>query len=165
VSGLVLLAKTSKGLSRMNELFRDKKVQKTYWALVEGVPQFQEGKIEGYLFKNEKLNKSFFSEKPRVNALSSSLSYKLIRKFDRYSLLEIDPHTGRHHQIRVMLSHMSNPIKGDVKYGARRANPDQSICLHARALQFIHPIKQENILIQAPVPETKAWDFVKANEH
>lgn len=162
VSGLVLLAKTSKGLSRMNELFRDKKVQKTYWALVEGVPQLQEGKIEGYLFKNEKLNKSFFSETPRVNALASSLSYKLIRKFDRYSLLEIDPLTGRHHQIRVMLSNMGNPIKGDVKYGARRANSDQSICLHARALVFTHPIKQEAIRIEAPLPETKAWDFVLA---
>ncbi|MFN4122920.1 MAG: RluA family pseudouridine synthase [Flavobacteriales bacterium] len=163
VSGVVLLAKTSKALSRMNELFRDKQVKKTYWALVEGAPLLKEGKIEGYLFRNEKLNKSFFSENPRQNALASSLSYRLVRQYDRYSLLEIHPHTGRHHQIRVMLAHIGNPIKGDVKYGARRANPDQSICLHARALQFIHPIKKENILIQALLPETKAWEFVEAN--
>jgi len=161
VSGIVMFAKTSKGLSRINTLFRDKTIQKTYWALVEGVPDEQEKKLEALLWKNEKINKSFVVNVPKEGALKSTLSYKVVQKLERYTLLEINPDTGRHHQIRVMLASIGCPIKGDVKYGARRGNKDQSICLHARMLQFEHPVKKEMIKIVAPVPATEVWDILK----
>ena len=162
VSGVVLFARTSKALTRINEMFRDKKMQKTYWALVEGFPSNTEGKIEGYLWKNEKQNKSYMSPTPKKDALKSILNFKVVRAYDRYSLLEINPETGRHHQIRVMLAGIGCPIMGDVKYGARRGNKDHSICLHARTLSFEHPVKKEQISIIADAPDNEAWRILKA---
>jgi 23S rRNA pseudouridine1911/1915/1917 synthase len=157
VSGLVLFARTSKGLSRMNELFRDRKVQKTYRALVEGLLPNNSGTLEHYLNKNETQNRSRASLKPADGLLKCVLEYTVIERTDRYTLVEVNPLTGRHHQIRVQLSAIGYPIKGDVKYGARRGNPDRSICLHAYALRFEHPIKGEKVEITAAVPKNEAW--------
>jgi len=157
VSGVVLFARTSKGLSRLNEQFRDRKVKKTYWALVEGGPENEQGMLVHYLSKNEEKNTSKALNEPRDGYLKCELSYKVIRRLDRYTLLEVDPLTGRHHQIRVQLSTMGWSIKGDVKYGARRGNPDRSICLHARAIHFFQPVTGEQIEVIAPLPGTEAW--------
>lgn len=157
VSGVVLFAKTSKGLSRMNEKFSTRDVKKTYWAIVKNKPQKEEGELIHYLTKDEKKNKSFAREKETKEAKLSKLHYKILAKGDHYFLLEIDPQTGRHHQIRAQLSAMGCPIKGDLKYGAERSNPDGSISLHARKLEFIHPINETKIVITAPVPDDKLW--------
>lgn len=157
VSGVVLFAKTSKGLSRMNEKFSTRDVKKTYWAIVKNKPQKEEGELIHYLTKDEKKNKSFAREKETKDAKLSKLHYKILAKGDNYFLLEIDPHTGRHHQIRAQLSAMGCPIKGDLKYRAERSNPDGSISLHARKLEFIHPINETKIVITAPVPDDKLW--------
>jgi len=159
VSGVVLFAKTSKGLSKMNELFRLRAIQKTYWALVEGkVPQ-SEGIVVHYLNKNEEKNRSKALKEPKEGYLRCELKFKVISVLDNYTLLEVDPLTGRHHQIRVQLAAMNWPIKGDVKYGARRGNTDRSICLHARKLQFEHPVKKELVIIEAEIP--KSWPLDK----
>lgn len=157
VSGIVLFAKTSKALSRMNESFRERDVQKTYWAVVASRPPQESGTLVHWLRKNEAANKSFASEKEVNGALRSELSYKLIASSDRYFLLEVLPLTGRHHQIRVQLAAMGCIIKGDLKYGARRSNPDASIHLHARKLEFTHPVKKEPVTIIAPPPEENLW--------
>jgi 23S rRNA pseudouridine1911/1915/1917 synthase len=159
VSGVVLIAKTSKALSRMNEQFKNKDIQKTYWAIVEQKPAKENGELIHWLKKNEKLNKSFASNKEGNGALRSELSYAMLASGDKYHLLEVKPKTGRHHQIRVQLSGMGCIIKGDLKYGAKRSNEDASISLHAREVEFIHPIKKENIIITAPVPKDKLWQF------
>ena len=159
VSGVVVFARTSKALSRMNELFRERKTQKVYWALVRNRPKDDRGTLIDYLVKNEAKNKSFVSEEGRQGALRSWLDYQLLATSDTYCLLEVHPHTGRHHQIRVQLSAMGCPIKGDLKYGAERSNPDGSISLHARRLSFLHPIKQEEITISARVPMDPLWQF------
>jgi len=158
VSGIVIFAKTSKALARMNEMFREKTIQKTYWAIVEKEPNNAEGRLEHYLLKNQQKNKSRAFLKPEGKALKAILDYKLLKKLDRYSLLEVKPITGRHHQIRVQLASMSCIIKGDLKYGARRSNKDASICLHARQIDFVHPIKKEAIRIIAPSPKDSLWD-------
>jgi 23S rRNA pseudouridine1911/1915/1917 synthase len=157
VSGVVLLARTSKGLSRMNELFRDRKILKTYLALVEGLVKETEGSLVHYLSKNESQNRSRASLNPADGLLRCELKYTVLHRAERYTLLEVEPLTGRHHQIRVQLSAMGWPIRGDVKYGARRGNIDRSICLHAFKLDFTHPINGEPINIQAPFPKTEAW--------
>lgn len=157
VSGIVLFAKTSKALSRMNESFRERDVQKTYWAVVASRPPQESGTLVHWLRKNEAANKSFASDKEVNGALRSELSYKLIASSDRYFLLEVLPLTGRHHQIRVQLAAMGCIIKGDLKYGARRSNPDASIHLHARKLEFTHPVKKEPVTIIAPPPEENLW--------
>ena len=157
VSGVVLLARTSKGLSRMNELFRDRKIRKTYLALVEGLVKESEGSLVHYLSKNESQNRSRASLNPADGLLRCELKYTVLHRAERYTLLEVEPLTGRHHQIRVQLSAMGWPIRGDVKYGARRGNPDRSICLHAFKLDFTHPINGEPIKIQAPFPKNEAW--------
>lgn len=159
VSGVVLFAKTSKGLSKMNELFRLRSIQKTYWALVEGKVSENEGVLVHYLSKNEEKNRSKALLEPKDGYLRCELKYKTIKVLDNYTLLEVDPLTGRHHQIRVQLSAMNWPIKGDVKYGARRGNTDRSICLHARKLNFEHPIKKEQVNIEAAIP--KSWPLSK----
>lgn len=159
VSGVVLFAKTSKGLSKMNELFRLRSIQKTYWALVEGKVPENEGVLVHYLSKNEEKNRSKALLEPKDGYLRCELKYKTIKVLDNYTLLEVDPLTGRHHQIRVQLSAMNWPIKGDVKYGARRGNTDRSICLHARKLNFEHPIKKEQVNIEAAIP--KSWPLSK----
>jgi 23S rRNA pseudouridine1911/1915/1917 synthase len=160
VSGIVLFAKTSKALSRLNELFRTKNIQKTYWAVVKNQPKNQEGTLINYLIKNEKSNKSFAYNEERKGALKSELSYKVIGKTDNYFLVEVLPLTGRHHQIRVQLSHMGCPIKGDLKYGFERSNKDASIHLHARKIEFIHPVKNEQITIEAMPPNDPIWNAV-----
>lgn len=157
VSGIVIFAKTSKALSRMNELFRNKDIQKTYWAIVEKAAQPESARLEHYLIKNQQKNKSRAYMRPESGALKSTLEYKTIKNLDRYTLLEVLPHTGRHHQIRVQLSTIGSVIKGDLKYGAKRSNKDASICLHARKLEFIHPVKKEPILIIAPPPNNPIW--------
>lgn len=158
-SGIVLLAKTSKGLSRMNAMFQKKQVQKTYWAIVEDKPSTDSGSLSDYLKKNDKQNKSYVVSKSTPEAKHAELDFKLIASSDRYYLLEINPRTGRHHQIRTQLAHLGTIIKGDLKYGAKRSNGDGSICLHARKIQFIHPVSQESISITAPVPNDKLWKW------
>ena len=158
-SGLVLFARTSKALSRMNEQFKNKKVQKTYWAVVDKVPPHEAGVLKNYLQKNQKQNKSYVSN--HKDGKLAVLEYKLQKKLDRFFLLEITPKTGRHHQIRVQLSHIGCIIKGDLKYGARRSNKDASIHLLARELVFIHPVKKEPICITATAPKDILWDACK----
>ncbi len=157
VSGIVIFAKTSKALSRMNELFRDKDIQKTYWAIVENKPIKQSNRLENYLLKNQQKNKSRAFLKPHNGALKAILDYQVVKNLNRYTLLEVKPITGRHHQIRVQLSQMGSVIKGDLKYGAKRSNKDASICLHAREISFIHPVKKESIKVVAPVPNEPLW--------
>ncbi len=159
VSGIVVFARTSKALERMNELFREKKVQKTYWAVVKNKPTDDSGTLIHYLKKDEAKNKSKAFDKEVPGSLRSWLDYKVVAKSDKYFLLEINPHTGRHHQIRVQLATMGCPIKGDVKYGFDRTNDDGSIHLHARKIVFTHPVKKEEITVIAPVPDEKLWKF------
>ena len=158
VSGIVLFAKTSKALARLNQLFQTKEIKKTYWAVVKNKPAKNEGKLVHYLRKNEAKNISKAFEKETPGALRSELDYQLIATSDNYYLLEINPHTGRHHQIRVQLSAMGCPIKGDVKYGFNRGNKDASIHLHARKIEFLHPVKKEKVIIVAPPPNEALWN-------
>jgi len=157
VTGIVIFAKTSKALARMNQLFRDKEIQKTYWALVENKPKEHSGRLENYLIKNQKNNKSRVCSKNTDRSLKASLNYKIIKSLDRYTLLEVKPITGRHHQIRVQLSHIGSIIKGDLKYGAKRSNKDASISLHAREIDFIHPVKKVPVRVVAPLPKDGIW--------
>lgn len=161
-SGVVVFAKTGKALSRLNELFRNGEVKKTYWAIVKDRPPKEEDRLTHYLVKNEKTNKStaYTIEKPHTQ--KAVLHYRLIGTSQNYSLLEVDLETGRHHQIRVQLSKIGCPIKGDLKYGAPRSNPDGSISLHARTISFIHPVSKEKILVSAPPPDDNLWKTWKA---
>ncbi len=162
VSGIVLFAKTSKALARLNQMFQSKEIQKTYWAVVKNKPQNASGKLIHYLKKNEEKNMSKAFDKEVSGSLRSELDYELICSSDNYYLLEIKPLTGRHHQIRVQLSKMGSPIKGDVKYGYDRGNKDASIHLHARSIEFIHPVKKEKIIITSPPPNDVLWnEFLK----
>ena len=158
-SGVVLYARTSKALSRMNEQFREKKVQKTYWAVVEKAPATESGTLENYLQKNHKQNKSYITKSKEGKY--AILDYKLLRKLDNFFHLEIKPKTGRHHQIRVQLATIGCIIKGDLKYGAKRSNKDASIHLLAQKLEFFHPVKKEYITIVAPAPKESVWDACK----
>lgn len=158
VSGVVLFAKTSKGLSRMNELFSTREVKKTYWAVVKNKPLNEEGELVHFLIKDEKKNKTTAHQKEIKGSKIAKLRYKIIAKSDHYFLLEIDPYTGRHHQIRAQLAAMGCPIKGDLKYGADRSNNDGSISLHARQLFFIHPVTKTVLKITAPVPKDALWE-------
>jgi 23S rRNA pseudouridine1911/1915/1917 synthase len=157
VSGVVIFARTSKALERMNELFRNRKVEKTYWAIVQQPPDPPSGKLVHFLIKDESKNKSRASESDKNGGLRCELEYKIINRSDRYTLVEVNPLTGRHHQIRVQLSTIGAVIKGDLKYGAKRSNPDGSISLHARKLEFEHPVTKENMVIIAPVPDDTLW--------
>ena len=158
VSGLVVFAKTSKALPRLNEMFRNGEVKKTYWAIVKECPKETEGELVHYLVRNEKQNKSYAYDKEVKNSKKAVLHYKLIDHSQNYYLLEVDLKTGRHHQIRCQLAKMGCPIKGDLKYGFPRSNPDGSICLHARTVQFVHPVSKEMIRLTAPVPEGNLWN-------
>ena len=155
-SGVVLYARTSKALSRMNEQFREKKVQKTYWAVVEKTPDTESGTLKNYLQKNQKQNKSYVTKSNEGKY--AILDYKTLRKLDNFFHLEIKPKTGRHHQIRVQLANIGCIIKGDLKYGAKRSNKDASIHLLAQKLEFLHPVTKEDITIVAPVPKESVWD-------
>ena len=158
VSGLVVLAKTSKALSRLNDKFRTGEVQKTYWAIVKERPRELEGELEHWLVRNEKQNKSYAFDKEKPGAKKAILRYKLIGHSQNYHLLEVDLKTGRHHQIRCQLAKMGCPIKGDLKYGSPRSNPDGSICLHARRVKFIHPVSKQEIDLTAPLPPGNLWN-------
>lgn len=157
VSGLVIFAKTSKALTRLNEMFRTNAVKKTYWAVVKNAPKEPEGELVHFLVRNEKQNKSYAYEKEVPNSKKAVLDYRLIARSDHYYLLEVDLKTGRHHQIRCQLAKMGCPIKGDLKYGAQRSNPDGSICLHARRVRFVHPVSKELIELEAPLPPGNLW--------
>ena len=154
-SGIVLYARTSKALTRMNEQFREKQVQKTYWAVVDNAPPNNSGTLDNYLQKNQNQNKSYIT-KNKVGK-HVVLDYKLLKKLDNFYHLEIKPKTGRHHQIRVQLAHIGCIIKGDLKYGAKRSNKDASIHLLAQKLEFIHPVKKEPVTIVAPAPKDSVW--------
>lgn len=160
VSGIVLFARTSKALARLNQMFQSKEIQKTYWAVVKNRPAKENGTLIHYLKKNEAKNMSKAFAAEQQGALRSELDYQLICSLDNYHLLEITPHTGRHHQIRVQLSTMGSPIKGDLKYGFDRSNKDASIHLHARKIEFIHPVKKEPVVIVAPPPDEVIWNEI-----
>jgi 23S rRNA pseudouridine1911/1915/1917 synthase len=162
VSGVVLFARTSKALTRLNEMFKTQQVKKTYWAIVKNKPENPAGRLAHFLVRNEKQNKSYAHEKEVPNAKQAALTYKLIGQSDTYYLLEIELETGRHHQIRSQLAKMGCPIKGDLKYGFDRSNPNGGISLHARSVEFIHPVSKELIKITAPVPENdKLWEVME----
>lgn len=156
-SGLVIFAKTGKALARMNDMFKNHEIKKTYWALVKSSPNPPEGTLKHYLTRNEKQNKSYASDKPTKDSKEAILSYKAIAQSNTYTLLEINLQTGRHHQIRCQLAKIGCPIKGDLKYGFARSNPDGGICLHARRVEFIHPVSKEKIDLTAPVPNDTLW--------
>ncbi|MFV0273156.1 MAG: RluA family pseudouridine synthase [Macellibacteroides fermentans] len=163
VSGLVLFAKTSKALARLNEMFRTGDIKKTYWAIVKNSPTTEEGTLEHWLVRNEKQNKSYAYTEEKPNSKKAILHYKLLARSDNYYLLEVDLKTGRHHQIRCQLAKMGCPIKGDLKYGSERSNKDGGISLHARKAQFIHPVSKEPVEIVASVPDDSLWKGITAS--
>ena len=158
-SGLVIYARTSKSLARMNLQFQQKTLKKKYWAVVDVLPSEKTGKLTHYLIKNETQNKSYAFDFPKKGSKEASLSYQYIASSDKFHLLEIELHTGRHHQIRVQLGTIGCKIKGDMKYGYPRSNPDGGIHLHARYLEFNHPVKDEILKLVAPVPDDSLWQF------
>lgn len=159
VWGLVVFAKTSKALTRLNKMFRDGEVHKTYWAITKEAPPAEEGVLTDWLVRNERQNKSYAHSQETPNAKKAVLKYKVIAHSDHYHLLEVQLMTGRHHQIRCQLANMGCPIKGDLKYGAKRSNPDGSISLLARSVAFVHPVSKENIVVEAPLPpQDRLWE-------
>jgi 23S rRNA pseudouridine1911/1915/1917 synthase len=163
VSGVVLFARTTKALGRMNEMFRDGQVKKTYWAIVKNKPQIQEDRLVHFLVRNPKQNKSFCHQDAVPGSKRAELVYRLIAESDHYYLLEIDLLTGRHHQIRAQLAEIGCPVKGDLKYGFPRSNKDGGISLHARKIAFIHPVSKEEISITATTPkDDPIWSFFES---
>ncbi|EGC86578.1 pseudouridine synthase, RluA family [Prevotella denticola CRIS 18C-A] len=160
VSGLVIFAKTSKALARLNNMFRNGEVHKTYWAIVTRPPFEPEATLTDWLVRNERQNKSYAYNHQVPTSKKSILHYKIINRSDRYTLLEINLMTGRHHQIRCQLSNMDCPIKGDLKYGAPRSNPDGSISLLSHRVEFVHPVSKENIRIESPLPDDTLWHAI-----
>jgi 23S rRNA pseudouridine1911/1915/1917 synthase len=158
-SGLVIFARTSKGLARLNEMLKTRDIKKKYWAVVKNLPPSEEGRLEHFLKKNEKQNKSYEVDAKTPGAKKADLIYKVLSHSDNFSLLDVELLTGRHHQIRAQLAAIGCPIKGDLKYGFDRSNPDGSIHLHARALEFVHPVGKEIIKLIAPVPQDALWQF------
>lgn len=161
VSGLVVFARTSKALSRLNDMFRNGEVHKTYWAIVQQRPDHEEGTLENWLVRNEKQNKSYAYQREVPNSKKAILKYRMIGQSERYYLLEVNLLTGRHHQIRCQLADMGCPIKGDLKYGAKRSNPDGSISLLAHRVEFIHPVSKQHIVVESPIPEDNLWQNIK----
>lgn len=161
VSGLVVFARTSKALSRLNDMFRNGQVHKTYWAIVQQRPEHEEGTLENWLVRNEKQNKSYAYQREVPNSKKAILKYRMIGQSERYYLLEVNLLTGRHHQIRCQLAAMGCPIKGDLKYGAKRSNPDGSISLLAHRVEFIHPVSKQHIVVESPIPEDNLWQNIK----
>ena len=159
VWGLVVFAKTSKALTRLNKMFKDGQVHKTYWAITKNAPPAEEGVLTDWLVRNERQNKSYAHPQEVPNAKKAVLKYRVIAHSDRYHLIEVNLLTGRHHQIRCQLANMGCAIKGDLKYGAPRSNPDGSISLLARRITFVHPVSKENIVVEAPLPPNdKLWE-------
>ena len=159
-TGIVAFARTSKALSRMNELFSNRETQKTYWAVVKNKPEKSNDKLVHYLKRNEKNNTSKAHLKEVPDSKLASLEYQIIKELTNYSALEIQLYTGRHHQIRAQLAAIGSPIKGDLKYGFDRSNPDGGIHLHARKLHFVHPVSKESITIVAPTPDDVIWNAI-----
>ncbi len=165
-SGVVLFARTSKALARLNEMFKShEQIKKTYWAIVQGAPKQPEARLENWLVKNETQNKSYIVKPYTKDAKQAILNCRTLVRGENYTLLEVDLETGRHHQIRCQLAAIGCPIKGDLKYGAKRSNPDGGICLHARQIAFIHPVSKEPICITAPTPEDSLWQQLSASVH
>ena len=160
VSGLVVFAKTSKALTRLNNMFRNGEVHKTYWAIVTRPPFEKEATLTDWLVRNERQNKSYAYNHQIPTSKKSILHYKVINQSERYTLLEINLMTGRHHQIRCQLSNMDCPIKGDLKYGAQRSNSDGSISLLSHRIEFIHPVSKENICVESPLPNDNLWQAI-----
>lgn len=160
-SGVIIFARTSKALERLNKMLRDKEIHKTYWAVVKNHPKKEKATLINYLKKNPKNNKSSVFQKEIDGSKKAILHYTILKKLDNYSLLEIDLETGRHHQIRAQLSNIGFPIKGDLKYGFNRSNKDGSIHLHARKIEFIHPVAKEKITVTAPTPNEVIWNACK----
>lgn len=163
VSGLVVFARTSKALTRLNNMFRNGEVHKTYWAIVQSPPQLQEGTLRHWLVRNERQNKSYAHDHEVPDSKEAVLKYRLMGQSERYWLLEVNLLTGRHHQIRCQLAAMGSPIKGDLKYGARRSNPDGSISLLARRIEFVHPVSKESIVVESPLPADRLWQSITIN--
>ncbi len=159
VSGAVMFAKTSKALSRLNRLFKEQKVNKIYWAIVKEKPDPPSGILRHHMIRNPKKNKSFAHDKEQPDSRIAELSYKILYSSDNYYLIEVKLHTGRHHQIRSQLSKIGSPIKGDLKYGFPRSNKDGGISLHARKMEFVHPVKEDKIRVIAPTPVDNLWKF------
>lgn len=164
VAGIVVFAKTSKALKRLNDMFRKGEVSKTYWAIVQNAPEKQDETLINWLVRNEKQNKSYAHENEVPNSKKAILHYKVLGSSDHYTLLEINLQTGRHHQIRCQLAHMGCTIKGDLKYGARRSNPDGGISLLARRIEFVHPVSHDKIMVEAPLPNEKLWQEITPND-
>ena len=174
-SGVVLFARTSKALTRLNEMFKEKSsinrtssivqssIKKTYWAIVQGCPKQPEARLENWLIRNEAQNKSYIAKPNASNAKIAILDYRTLVRGEKYTLLEVNLETGRHHQIRCQLAAIGCPVKGDLKYGAKRSNPDGGICLHARKIEFIHPVSKQPICITAPVPDDSLWQQLSAS--
>jgi len=160
-TGVIVFARTSKALERFNKMLRDKKVHKTYWAVVKNKPKKDNDTLIGFLRKNPKNNKSTSYSSEIENSKKAILHYKTIKSLNNYHLLEVDLETGRHHQIRCQLSAIGSPIKGDLKYGFDRSNKDASIHLHARKIEFIHPVTNEKIVVTAPTPNEVIWNACK----
>ncbi|AXG74520.1 RluA family pseudouridine synthase [Flavobacterium arcticum] len=159
-TGIIVFARTSKALTRLNDLFKNRETQKTYWAAVKKKPDTEKGTLIHYLVRNEKNNTSKAHTKEVPNSKTASLDFTIIRVLKTFSILEINLHTGRHHQIRAQLSAIGSPIKGDLKYGFDRSNPNGGIHLHARKLFFIHPVSKEELTITAPLPDDAVWNAV-----
>ena len=160
VSGAVVFAKTSKALVRLNEMLRNGEIGKIYWAITEEMPRPEEGELRHWLLRDGKTNRSHVYNSPKGEAKEARLKYRLLCRSDRYSLVEVNLLTGRHHQIRAQLSKTGCPIKGDLKYGARRSNPDGGISLHSRSISFLHPVRREPLTVTAPVPaDDNLWRY------
>lgn len=160
-TGIVVFAKTSKALTRLNEMFKNRDTKKTYWAIVKNAPQEKEAILEHFLKRNAKNNTSKAHVKEVPESKLARLDYKTIFQLSNYTVLEINLHTGRHHQIRSQLTAIGSPIKGDIKYGFNRSNPDGGINLHARQLEFIHPVAKTPLIIVAPLPDETTWNHLK----
>lgn len=165
VSGAVLFAKTSKALTRLNEMIRNRKIDKRYWAVVEQRPEYDSQHLTHYILRDGRTNRSYAYDKPKGDAKLAELRYTLLAASDRYSLVEVELLTGRHHQIRTQLSKIGSPIKGDLKYGAKRSNVGGGISLHSRSLNFEHPVRHEKIEVVAPVPtDDNLWQFFEQTQ-
>ncbi len=159
VAGLVVFARTSKALTRLNDMFRNNEVHKTYWAITKQRPAEMEGMLTHWLVRNEKQNKSYAYDRERPNSKKAILKYKVVGASDNYTLIEVNLLTGRHHQIRCQLAKMGCPIRGDLKYGAKRSNPDGSISLLARSISFVHPVSKKTIFVEASLPSDNLWNM------
>ena len=159
VSGIVIFAKTSKALTRLNEMLKKGEIHKTYWVVVKNKPSPEKGRLIHYLRRDEQKNKAFAYDSPAVNTQKAELTYEMIDQSEQYFLLQVELLTGRHHQIRAQLAKIGCPVKGDLKYGFARSNPDGSIHLHARSIEFMHPVKLEMIKVIANPPDEKLWNW------